>query len=181
MRAKTAITSNGKEEIEWIVLEVTNGRALLISNYVLDVQQYEDDYGTMADYYWQRCSLRKWLGDTFLNNAFSIDEKAKIPFVTVPVVKQPTWQGTDGKETQDQVFLLSHDDLDRYFDSDGALQCSPTKYAKAVGSLTKDPCNWWIRTHTDSDTGCAVVIGKNIVNDWQNEESAQGCNHPDTW
>ena len=33
-------TSNGKEDVEWLVLEVKDGKALVISKYALDCKQY---------------------------------------------------------------------------------------------------------------------------------------------
>ena len=57
-------TSNGKEEIEWIVLEKDNASILLISKYGLDCQPF---YTSLTDVTWETCSLRTWLNGTFLN------------------------------------------------------------------------------------------------------------------
>ena len=61
-------TSNGKEDVEWLVLDVQEDRALLISKYLLDCKPYNttDDHVT-----WETCTLRKWLNDEFINTAFS--------------------------------------------------------------------------------------------------------------
>ena len=61
-------TSNGKENIEWLVLAKEGKRVLIISKYVLDCQQYNS---TRTSVTWETCSLRKWLNETFLNAAFS--------------------------------------------------------------------------------------------------------------
>ena len=60
--------ANGKEEIEWIVLDVQGDRSLLISKYALDCKKYNTEW---TDGTWESCSLRKWLNSDFLNAAFS--------------------------------------------------------------------------------------------------------------
>ena len=50
-------TSNGKEDIEWIVLAKENGKVLVISKYALDCQEYNSTY---TDVTWEACSLRTW-------------------------------------------------------------------------------------------------------------------------
>ena len=65
--------SNGTEPIEWIVLDVQEGKALLLSKYGLSAAGYHD---TWDDCTWETCSLRTWLNDRFLNWAFSLEEQA---------------------------------------------------------------------------------------------------------
>lgn len=61
-------TANGKEPIEWVVLDVQGDKALLISKYGLDVRPYNTEYNHVT---WEECTLRTWLNDTFLNAAFT--------------------------------------------------------------------------------------------------------------
>ena len=121
-------TSNDKEYVEWLVLEIKDGKALVISKYALDCKQYHH-----TDVTWETSTLRKWLNNDFLNSAFSADEKAMIPTVTVSADKNPGYSTNPGKATQDQVFLLSVPDANKYFSSDSARQCKPTDYAVANG------------------------------------------------
>ena len=79
-------TSNGKEEIEWLVLEVKDGKALVISKYALDCKPYNESYTEVT---WETCTLRSWLNNDFINAAFSAVEKTMIPTVTVSVDKNP--------------------------------------------------------------------------------------------
>ena len=57
-------TSNGKEDVECLILEVKDGKALVISKYALDCRQYSTSH---TDVTWETCTLRKWL-----NNNLSI-------------------------------------------------------------------------------------------------------------
>ena len=139
-------TSNGKEDIEWLVLEVKEGKALVISKYALDCKQYNTSY---TDVTWETCTLRKWLNNDFLGAAFSADEKAMIPTVTVSADKNPEYSTNPGNATQDQVFLLSITEVNKYFSSDSARQCKPTGYAVANGAYVNSSngnCWWWLRS-----------------------------------
>ena len=138
-------TANGKEDIEWLVLEVNDGKALVISKYVLDCKPYNTSH---TDVTWETCTLRKWLNNDFLVAAFSADEKAMIPTITVSADKNPKYSTTPGKVTQDQVFLLSIPEVNKYFNSDSARQCEPTDYAVANGTWKSIGVNcwWWLRS-----------------------------------
>lgn len=138
-------TSNGQEYIEWLVLEVKGGKALVISKYALDCQQYNTSYTNVT---WETCTLRKWLNNDFINAAFSADERTMIPTVTVSADKNPDYSTNPGNATQDQVFLLSITEVNKYFSSDSARQCKPTDYAVANGAWESDSgnCWWWLRS-----------------------------------
>ena len=149
-------TSNGKEDVEWLVLEIKDGKALVISKYALDCKQYNTSY---TDVTWETSTLRKWLNNDFLNSAFSADEKAMIPTVTVSADKNPEYSTNPGNATQDQVFLLSITEANKYFSSDSARQCKPTDYAVANGAWESDSgnCWWWVRSPGNYQNYAAFV------------------------
>ena len=140
-------TSNGREDVEWLVLEIKDGKVLVISKYALDCKQYNTSY---TDVTWETCTLRKWLNNDFLGAAFSAVEKSMISAVTVSADKNPEYNTNPdpGKATQDQVFLLSIPEANKYFNSDRARQCKPTDYAVANGAGESDSgnCWWWLRS-----------------------------------
>lgn len=145
-------TANGKEDIEWLVLEIKDGKALVISKYALDCKRYNTSY---TDVTWESCSLRKWMNGTFLNKAFNAEEQAQIQNTTVSADKNPEYNTNPGNATTDKVFLLSINEVEKYFNSDEARKCAPTAYAKAQGAYTSDSyktasgaatCWWWLRS-----------------------------------
>ena len=151
-------TSNGKEEIEWLVLKVKDGKALVISKYALDCKQY---YTSCIDVTWETCTLRKWLNNDFINAAFSAEEKALIPTVTVSADRNPEYSTNPGNATQDQVFLLSIPEVNKYFSSDSARQCKPTDYAVANGAYVNSDngnCWWWLRSPGSYQIIAAYVL-----------------------
>ena len=155
-------TVNGKEDIEWQVLEKDGNRILVISRYALDCQQYNTSYTSVT---WETSSLRKWLNGTFLNAAFSAEEQAMIPSVSVSADKNPSYSTSPGNSTTDQVFLLSITEANKYFSSDEARKCALTDYAIAQGAWTynsnkvdgRAACWWWLRSPGGSSSSAAYV------------------------
>lgn len=135
--------SNGQEDIEWLVLAKEGTKILVISKEALDCKPYNTSY---TDVTWETCTLRKWLNNDFINAAFSADERTMIPTVTVSADKNPDYSTNPGNATQDQVFLLSITEVNKYFSSDSARQCKPTDYAVANGAWGSGNCWWWLRS-----------------------------------
>ena len=163
-------TSNGKEAIEWTVLDKDGMSLLLISKQALDCQQYNTSY---TDVTWESCSLRKWMNGTFLNKAFNAEEQAQIQNTTVSADKNPEYNTNPGNATTDKVFLLSINEVEKYFNSDEARKCAPTAYAKAQGAYTSDSyktasgaatCWWWLRSPGDTQLSAAIVCSDGSVN-----------------
>lgn len=148
--------ANGKEEIEWLVLDRQEDKILVISKYALDCQPYNKEFEGVT---WENCTLRKWLNDDFLNAAFSKEEQAMIPTVTVSADKNPKCSTDPGNDTQDQVFLLSISEAEEYFASDNTRQCAPTDYAVANGAGVAGNGNWdwWLRS-PGGDQNFAVSV-----------------------
>ena len=150
-------TANGKEEIEWVVLATEGDRSLLISKYALDCQMYNKEFTSVT---WETCTLRKWLNETFLNTAFSAEERGMIPKTTVNADKNPAYRTSPGKSTEDPVFLLSISEVKQYFGSDTARQCKPTAYTKAQGCDVNSNtgfCSWWLRS-PGANSSCATRV-----------------------
>lgn len=140
-------STNENTLIEWLVLKNDGSKALLISKYALDCQQYHTSriFGT-----WKTCTLRKWLNGTFISNAFSHEEQAMILSTT-----------TESADTKDRVFLLSMDEAWEYFSSDSTRQCQGTAYCYAQGAYEtgNGNCKWWLRSPVYSGRTAYVYDG----------------------
>ena len=157
---------NGKEKIEWLVLEVEDGEALLISRYALDCKPYSVDSSNST---WDNSTLRQWLNNSFLNTAFTTLEQATISTTTVSADKNPIYYGLNpGNTTQDKVFLLSMIEAEKYFSSDSSRQCKATKYAEVSGVTLEGAnnyCNWWLRTTGFSQWLTSCVYAEGIIDE----------------
>jgi len=99
---------------DWRVLDVQNGQALLLSDKVIESRRYHsDDVATT----WAECELRGYLNGAFYNSFGQ--EKSRI--VETPISNPSNlWYGTDGgSSTRDNVFLLSIEEVDKYFGNSG--------------------------------------------------------------
>ena len=147
-------SSNGKEDIEWKVLDTKDGKALVISRYGLDCQPYntEDE-----DVTWKTCSLRNWLNETFYDNAFSSEEQSIIVNSIVTADKNPEYGTNPGNNTTDKIFLLSVTEVKEYFFIKAL--CKPTEYAVAKGAYEYDDgfCYWWLRSPGERQNIAAFV------------------------
>lgn len=128
--------SNGKESIEWIVLEpeLSKNTVLLISRLCLDYKMYDngnyglDDEGNYdvrndSGVDWLNCSLRSWLNSAFYNNSFTATEKSKLkPINLIYEILEHKW-------ITDNVSILSKDEAEKYFDGTVQMSTGETKYA----------------------------------------------------
>ena len=148
-----ANTSNGKEAIEWQVLDKKDGKLLVISKYALDYQPFNTTNDTVT---WEDCSLRSWLNQRFINAAFTSEEKKKIQTTKVVNEDNPYWGSDGGNDTQDKVFLLSISEAAKYFGlkfdpendhlypySGDACTAKPTKWAAGQLSQNDEYYTWF--------------------------------------
>ena len=140
---------NGKEEIEWIILDVNSvaDKILVVSKYALDCQPFNVEAGNVT---WETSDIRRWVNEDFYNAAFSMQEQEMI--LLTDVQPHGNYYGIDpGNPTEDKVFLLSIDECRRFFLNDEERMCQPTPYAKAMGAWTGKNENaantwWWLRS-----------------------------------
>ncbi len=158
-----------EDPIEWQILDIHNGKALVISKYALDCKPYNT---TLADVTWETCTIRKWLNDDFLNSAFSESERAKILSVRVPADKNPKYDTNPGNVTQDKIFLLSIPEAEKYFGNNKERECKPTAFAAANGAyVNRDNgnCWWWLRS-----PGYFQFLAADVDNDGDIDENGNG-------
>ena len=127
--------NNGKEPIEWYILEKQNDKVLLYTKNALDAIPFNDRY---EDVSWGTCSLRKWLNDDFYNSAFTDKEKDLI--VTTEVDNNHNiLTGDSVNDTSDKVYILNFAEIEKYFgrfklehknDVNKILECNSTEFAK---------------------------------------------------
>ena len=159
---------NGKENIEWVILSKEKNRVLLISDKALDCKQFNSGFANIT---WDNCSLRTWLNDDFLKEAFNAKEQAKILTVKVSADANPRFDTDPGKETKDKVFLLSIKEANKYFSNDNERACIPTAYAKENGAYTSaffakndmNTCGWWLRSPGNEQCNAATVLSDGSI------------------
>lgn len=177
---------NGKEAIEWRVLETKNNQALVLCNFGLECKPYHvySNKGIWMweppDVTWEKCTIRQWLNNEFYNEAFSEEEKARIVTTDVSADSNPDYDTPPGNVTQDKVFLLSITELCSYFwqkwethghYSNRDCECMITEYANENASFSGQgeswaPRAWWLRSpgHQGSNAAYVANDGGVMVN-----------------
>lgn len=126
-------TSNGPEAITWKVLDVQDGKALVISEKILARVRHryvEDGHGAVT---WETSRVRQWLSEDFFDAAFSDEEKTAVCLTNVKSEPNPDYMDTDpGSDTQDYVFVLGLEQYDAYFADDGDLSDAIAPYTEVA-------------------------------------------------
>lgn len=87
-----------------------------------------------------------------------------IPTVIVSADESPHYSTNPGNATQDQVFLLSITEVDKYFSSRWERECKTTAFAAANGEF--EDAYWWLRSPGEDQNDAAYVSSIGSVNDW---------------
>ena len=167
-------TSAGSDQtpIEWLVLDRDGDKALLLSRYGLDAQPYHTSYTSIT---WEKCTLRTWLNDDFINRAFTAAEQSAILLTNVDnssIQCYSGWSTSGGNNTQDKVFLLSYAEANKYLGvtygniNNTKSHVAPTAYAISQGASNSYDYKttdgeaawwWWLRSPGFLQTYAAFV------------------------
>lgn len=159
--------SNGAEEIEWIILDMKDGKALVISKYALAAKPYHNKNTSVN---WETCSLRAWMNGEFYNAAFSETDKAAV-------------SETELSETvKDHVFALSYDEVKKYKGDGNYKICLPAptiaeNVQKIYGS---DTCAWWLRSYGTGGPQVVSWDGSTVAFGWSEDKNDVGA-RPAMW
>lgn len=134
-------------DVSWKVLAREGDRVLVLSRLGIHSMGYHSEY---VDITWEDCSLRRWLNEEFYSAAFSDTEKEMI-----------TVTDLEEEGTQDRVFLLSVEEVEKYIPVKSDRWCDPTLYAVKQGAWQHDNtrrCWWWLRTSAEKPNE-AIFVG----------------------
>ncbi|MBP5445568.1 MAG: hypothetical protein J6Y28_05280 [Acholeplasmatales bacterium] len=135
------------EPIKWNILEEKNGKAMLISDLIIDSQQYyatemDDETGLAVqpgiiyENNYELSDIRKWLNDDFYNTVFIDLEREIIETTTVDNSAntfQNYYKDLECNNTDDKVFLLSYQEAVSYYQENEDRITLGTDYALSQG------------------------------------------------
>ena len=147
VNGQTAYFGNyGGEKLVWRILDKQDDKVLLVTESIVFSTAYDF---TEKDTTWEKCSLRNWLNNSFLNDAFSQEERKMILMTEITNSGNKDKKVPGGNNTEDKVFLLSLDEAETYFHGDSSRQTAAYSYAKKGNVLYVDENGyslWWLRT-----------------------------------
>ena len=188
--------------IDWIVLDVQDNKALIISKQILEKRQYHTEPERI---FWKDSTLREYLNCEFYNR-FSEKSKAAIAETHITTPANP-WYGTSGgSDTTDKIFILSLEEISRYCGNSGALaqkqgrhisyfyekngECVKIKNpdlsewcqfgdefnsARIAYDKAGKPSRWWLRGSGDSESHAPYVFDNGTVDVGGVSVSAEHC------
>lgn len=151
--------------INWRVLDVQKGKALVLSDLILDNRSFQKNTALLTT--WADSPLRTYLNGDFYNKTFTKSEKKRIVSTTLVNNINPQYSTTTGTDTKDKVFLLSAEEVARYFKDDDtriayADRRTPAMLNTLINNLKFNPYEgvyqnystwfWWLRTPGQSGT-----------------------------
>ena len=153
-----------KEPIRWRVLSMSDEEVFLLADQNLDCQPYNTERTSVT---WETCTLRSWLNEEFLKNAFSEEEQSAIRITDVVNEDHPIYGTEGGNDTKDKVYLLSINEVmnpdygfpENYNDIE-ARRSTNTKYAEGRGacSIQDGIGAWWLRSPSSSIRAMAADV-----------------------
>ena len=172
---------------DWRVLKVEDDRALLITEDIVEKRAYNEGGVTI----WAECSLRKYLNNSeeFLKK-FDPEDQHKI-LETENINPDNHWYGTTGgNRTIDKVFLLSIEEVVKYFGDSGQLKNKKpdSKYrindqynGRRVAQFNNNGYWWWLRSPGYYRNHAAGVHGDGYVNLYGSSIGIGGGVRPALW
>ncbi|MDR2571299.1 MAG: helix-turn-helix domain-containing protein [Oscillospiraceae bacterium] len=158
---------------QWCVLDTESDKALIITENVIEERAFHSGNNDMHIITWEHSDIREYLNGKFYKQ-FSTADQAKIIEAKIINLDNP-WYGTRHfNDTIDKVFLLSYEEVVRYFGDSGDLEnrrgidegiglpfgdAIKDEYNKSRSVLNLNGFNawWWLRSpggprdHTDND------------------------------
>ncbi len=143
------------ELIEWDILEKEDNQVLIISNLIIDSQNYyldksttvtEHNGGTGYSNNYELSCVRIWLNDVFYNTAFNDLQKTIINENVVDNSASTTKSDTNiytCENTNDNIFLLSYQEVVAYYGNDTDRQAQYTNYSEIQGLKKTGSYGWW--------------------------------------
>ena len=115
----------------------------MITTDCVEKREYNEEAESIT---WENCTLRKYLNNEFYNQ-FNEEEKSQIVKTKVINNDNSKYGTAGGNDTEDNIFLLSIDEANKYFKSDDERKANYD--GKAAW--------WWLRSPGCSDGIAACV------------------------
>ena len=164
--------------MDWRILEVKEGKALVLSDKVLTAQSYHAS--DAAPITWEESHIRRYLNETYYEETFSEQEKMQIVEALILDRDNPWYGMSSGSETTDKLFLLSIDEVLHYFGDSGGLENRQNGISYISDEFSEERlartqegemASWWLRSPgihydacEDAHTCAAIVSSKGSIN-----------------
>ena len=133
-------------EDKWRVLDLQSDRALLLRDSFFGGRQFHKDPVNIT---WEQCTLRQFLNNEYLDS-FVNEDRRRIIKTRISNPKNPYFGEEDSADTYDYMFLLSIDEIIKYFGDfrpyNDEWKKDPNKNKRKAKSDNGNFSCWWLRT-----------------------------------
>ena len=132
--------------MDWRVLDKKDGKVLLLKDNAFGSTPFDEKGQNVT---WESSSVRKWLNNDFLQESFTENERNSILETTVKNTPNATYKTLAGNNTKDKFFLLSCDEVAKYYDA-----------------IHETKSCWWLRTPGAAENSMSFVYKDKTVMDY---------------
>jgi len=152
----------------WRVHDMIENRALLIAENAVTLQHFHNRRENVT---WANSYIRNYLNGSFLNQ-FTETERAFITETQVTTPGNPWYGTTSGGQTTDHLFLLSIQEVLRYFGDGGEMGNSANERTflgddfnenRQLQDTSGNTVTWWLRTSGSGDTMTAHIRVNGVI------------------
>ncbi len=111
IKTVTAKGEQKEQDCEWIVLDRQGDQVLLTKRAAINDVPYNDSSQEVT---WEKCTLRKYLNSTFIDQTFTQEEQGIIGITQVQCQDNETYGTEGGSNTADKVFIMNEQEVRQY-------------------------------------------------------------------
>ena len=170
------------KDVEWLVLDENESGMLLLSRKVIEGKPFHEKN---VKIYWKDCTLRQWMNTEFYNELFNAEEKKRVIKADLENYESPEYGAKVLNHTEDYVFLLSTQELDKYFyraiDVAAWYESYLTKKEILNISTERGTAHYWLRTSGKDPRWVTGVGYTGSLNDGGNSPETSAGIRPAIW
>ena len=147
---------------QWRVLEIYEDKILLLCDTTIEKRKYHSVSGATN---WAECALREYLNGTFFHE---LTHKEEISIAETEIItnNNPWYETGKGGITNDRIFLLSIEEVVKYFGDSGELKkkgehwiCDQHNSVRIARDANGKVSRWWLRSPGFGNYHVAYVNG----------------------
>ena len=135
---------------KWHILEIRDNAALILSEKVLYERSCHEVNENIT---WETCGLRNYLNESFLKS-FTAEEQSRIFLAHMENPNNPWYDTVGCQTTADRIFVLSIQEVVRYFGDSGQLTLPKNASGidddyntiRIANNINGSPSLWWLRS-----------------------------------
>ena len=151
----------------WRVLDVQGDKALMITEDIIEKRPYNTKYVHVT---WVTCTLRQYLNGEFFNK-FSSECRAQILSANLSNPDNPSYGTKGGNNSKDNIFLLSIDEVKKYFKNDD----------ESVANHAGTARWWWLRSPGIAGHAAGVLPDGDVNDHGRRIDYVSGGVRPALW